>query len=116
MTIKVLVLKSGEDVIAGVSEMMSPTEQVMGYFLDHPCVVKLQAKGDMTDSEVSVRMHPWMPIAREKMIPVAADWVVTMITPIEKIQEMYETQVLKDGKENDSTTDSNEQFETSDTD
>ena len=117
MTIKVLVLKSGEDVIAGVSEMMSPTEQVMGYFLDHPCVVKLQAKGDMkTASEVSVRMHPWMPIAREKMIPVAADWVVTMITPIEKIQEMYENQVLKDGKENDSTTDSNEQFEASDTD
>ena len=116
MTIKVLVLKSGEDVIAGVSEMMSPTEQVMGYFLDHPCVVILQAKGDMTDSEVSVRMHPWMPIAREKMIPVAADWVVTMITPIEKIQEMYENQVLKDGKENDSTTDSNEQFEASDTD
>ena len=116
MTIKVLVLKSGEDVIAGVSEMMSPTEQVMGYFLDHPCVVKLQAKGDMTDSEVSVRMHPWMPIAREKMIPVAADWVVTMITPIEKIQEMYENQVLKDGKENDSTTDSTERSETDNSD
>ena len=117
MTIKVLVLKSGEDVIAGVSEMMSPTDQVMGYFLDHPCVIKLQAKGDAkTDSEVSVRMHPWMPIAREKMIPVAVDWVVTMITPIEKIQEMYETQVLTDGKENDSTTDSTEQSETSNSD
>ena len=32
MTIKVLVLKSGEDVIAGVSEMMSPTEQVWDTF------------------------------------------------------------------------------------
>ena len=117
MTIKVLVLKSGEDVIAGVSEMMSPTDQVMGYFLDHPCVIKLQAKGDAkTDSEVSVRMHPWMPIAREKMIPVAVDWVVTMITPIEKIQEMYQTQVLDDGKENDSTTDSDEQSETDNSD
>ena len=117
MTIKVLVLKSGEDVIAGVSEMMSPTDQVMGYFLDHPCVVKLQAKSDMqTDSEVSVRMHPWMTIELEKMIPVAADWVVTMVTPVEKIQEMYETQVLNDGKETDQTTDSDEQSETSDTD
>ena len=116
MTIKVLVLKSGEDVIAGVSEMMSPTEQVMGYFLDHPCVVKLQAKGDMTDSEVSVRMHPWMPIAREKMIPLSTDWVVTMVTPVEKIQEMYENQVLNDGKENDSTTDSDEQSETDNSD
>ena len=114
MTIKVLVLKSGEDVIADVQEMMSSSDQVIGYFLNKPCVVKLQAKE--TNTDVSVRMHPWMPIAREKMIPVSADWVVTMVTPIEKIQEMYENQVLNDGKENDSTTDSNEQSETNNSD
>ena len=114
MTIKVLVLKSGEDVIADVQEMMSSENQVMGYFLTKPCVVKLQAKE--TNTDVSVRMHPWMPIARETMIPVSADWVVTMVTPVEKIQEMYENQVLNDGKENDSTTDSTEQSETDNSD
>tara|TARA_A100000164_G_scaffold97937_1_gene85254 strand:+ start:182 stop:526 length:345 start_codon:yes stop_codon:yes gene_type:complete len=114
MTIKVLVLKSGEDVIADVQEMMSSSDQVIGYFLTKPCVVKLQAKE--TNTDVSVRMHPWMPIARETMIPVSADWVVTMVTPVEKIQEMYENQVLNDGKENDSTTDSTEQSETSNSD
>ena len=61
-------------------------------------------------------MHPWMPIAREKMIPLSTDWVVTMVTPVEKIQEMYQTQVLDDGKENDSTTDSDEQSETDNSD
>ena len=114
MTIKVLVLKSGEDVIADVQEMMSSSDQVIGYFLNKPCVVKIQAK--QTNTDVSVRMHPWMPIAREKMIPVSADWVVTMVTPVEKIQEMYENQVLNDGKENDSTTDSDEQSETDNSD
>ena len=114
MTIKVLVLKSGEDVIADVQEMMSSSDQVMGYFLNKPCVVKIQAK--QTNTDVSVRMHPWMPIARETMIPVSADWVVTMVTPVEKIQEMYENQVLNDGKENDSTTDSDEQSETDNSD
>ena len=114
MTIKVLVLKSGEDVIADVQEMMSSSDQVIGYFLNKPCVVKIQAKD--TNTDVSVRMHPWMPIARETMIPVSADWVVTMVTPVEKIQEMYQTQVLDDGKENDSTTDSNEQSETDNSD
>ena len=114
MTIKVLVLKSGEDVIADVQEMMSSENQVMGYFLTRPCVVKLQAKE--TNTDVSVRMHPWMPIARETMIPVSADWVVTMVTPVEKILEMYQKQVLDDGKENDSTTDSNEQSETDNSD
>ena len=114
MTIKVLVLKSGEDVIADVQEMMSSSDQVIGYFLNKPCVVKIQAKE--TNTDVSVRMHPWMPIARETMIPVSADWVVTMVTPVEKIQEMYEKQVLNDGKENDSTTDSDEQSETDNSD
>ena len=117
MTIKVLVLKSGEDVIADVQEMVSPTtEQVMGYFLSSPCVVKLQAKDMSAESEVSVRMHPWMPIAREKMIPINADWVVTMVTPVEKIQEMYETEVLNNGNKTDQTTDSDEQSEDSNSD
>ena len=114
MTIKVLVLKSGEDVIADVQEMMSSSDQEIGYFLTKPCVVKIQASE--TNTDVSVRMHPWMPIARETMIPVSADWVVTMVTPVEKIQEMYEKQVLNDGKENDSTTDSDEQSETDNSD
>ena len=114
MTIKVLVLKSGEDVIADVQEMMSSSDQVIGYFLTKPCVVKIQASE--TNTDVSVRMHPWMPIARETMIPVSADWVVTMVTPVESIQEMYQKQVLDDGKETDQTTDSNEQSETGDTD
>ena len=114
MTIKVLVLKSGEDVIADVQEMMSSEDQVMGYFLTKPCVVKLQAKE--TKSNVSVRMHPWMPFAREKMIPLSTDWVVTMVTPVESIQEMYQKQVLQDGKETDQTASSDEQSEDSNAD
>ena len=49
MTIKVLVLKSGEDVIADVQEMMSSEDQVIGYFLTKPCVVKIQASETNTD-------------------------------------------------------------------
>jgi len=119
MTIKVLVLKSGEDVIADVQEMMSSDNQVMGYFLTKPCVVKIQAKDMSAESEVSVRMHPWMPLAREKMIPLNTDWVVTMITPVEKIQEMYEKKVLEDGnetEETDQTTGSDEQSDATDSD
>ena len=114
MKIKVLVLKSGEDVIAEVQEMVSSDNQVIGYFLSKPCVVKLQAKEKNND--ISVRMLPWIPIAREKMIPLSTDWVVTMVTPVESIQEMYQKQVLDDGKETDQTTDSDKQSETSNTD
>ena len=45
MTIKILVLKSGEDVIADIKEMMTSDNQVMGYILTKPCVVnKLSGK------------------------------------------------------------------------
>ena len=115
MKIKVLVLKSGEDVIAEVQEMVSSDNQVIGYFLSKPCVVKLQAKE--TNNDISVRMLPWIPIAREKMIPLSTDWVVTMVTPVDKILEMYQTQVLNDGKEEtNQTASSDEQSEDSNTD
>ena len=109
MTIKVLVLKSGEDVIADVREMVSSDEKVIGYFLTKPCVVKLVNKTDLTPeetdsksekkSEFSVTMYPWAPLAREKSIPIFTDWVVTMVTPTEKIYEMYKEDILKNGQE-----------------
>ena len=68
MTIKVLVLKSGEDVIADVQEMMSSEDQVLGYFLTKPCVVKLQAKE--TNKDVLLECIHGCPL-HEKMIPLA---------------------------------------------
>ena len=119
MTVKVLVLKSGYHVIADVQEMMSSQEQVIGYFLNKPCVVKLQTSKPTQDeldpsqpekqSDVSVSMYPWMPLAREKAVPISTDWVVTMITPVEKIQEMYEKDVLKDDREETDPTSNSDQ-------
>ena len=123
MTVKLLLLKSGEDVIADVTEMGSGDKndrRVVGYFLNKPCVVKLISNTPLstdetnpkseTKSEMVVRMHPWAPLAKENEIPLSTDWVVTMITPVEKIQEMYEKDVLKDDREETSSaSDSNKQ-------
>ena len=45
-------------------------------------------------------MYPWMPLAKEKDIPLPTDWVVTMVTPIEKVETMYKEDVLN-GKTTD---------------
>ena len=96
MTVKILLLKSGEDVIADLKEMVSPDEKVIGYFLTKPCVVKLIPKDseDESKKETAIRMYPWMPLAKEKDIPLPTDWVVTIVTPIEKIEQMYKEDVL----------------------
>ena len=119
MTIKVLLLKSGEDVIADVKEMVSSDKKVLGYFLTKPCVIKMSNTDNLTTeeldsksekkSEFSVTMYPWMPIAKEKTIPLSTDWVVTMVTPVDKIYEMYQEDILKNGKESNQSSSSVEQ-------
>ncbi len=116
MTIKILVLKSGEDVIADVKELLTSDKQVMGYLMTRPCVVKLITNAPLTadesnpksetKSEMSVRMHPWAPLAKEKVIPITTDWVVTMITPVEKVLKMYTEDVLEAYGDNNKETDS----------
>ena len=115
MTIKILVLKSGEDVIADIKEMLTPDKKVMGYFMRRPCVVKLIPAAPLdpddmdpdseTKAEMSIRMHPLAPLAQEKEIPMTTDWVVTMITPVEKVTKMYKEDVLKAYGENNEESD-----------
>ena len=119
MTIKILVLKSGEDVIADIKEMMTSDNQVMGYLLTKPCVVKLMSAAPLTaeeddsniegSSEVRIRMHPWAPLAKEKEVPLSTEWVVTMFSPIEKVLDMYKKQVLKENGKTDTTDSSDKQ-------
>jgi hypothetical protein len=119
MTIKILVLKSGEDVIADIKEMMTPDNKVMGYILTKPCVVKLMSAAPLTaedddnsnpegSSEVRIRMHPWAPLAKEEQVPLSTEWVVTMFSPIDKVLDMYKKQVLKENGKTD-TVDSSDQ-------
>ena len=118
MTIKILVLKSGEDVIAEIKEMMTSDNQVMGYILTKPCVVKLVSSAPLSaeeddsnvegSSEVRIRMHPWAPLAKEKQVPLSTEWVVTMFSPVDKVLDMYKKQVLKENGKTD-TADSSDQ-------
>lgn len=104
MTVKIVLLKSGEDIIADVNEMVigeGDDAKIVGYFLKRPCVVKLVNQGNFSDSEevpekpkYNITMFPWMPISKEEIIPVGADWVVTMVEPVDNIKQMYEEDVL----------------------
>ena len=106
MTVKILLLKSGEDVIADVKEMVSSDDKVIGYFLTKACIIKLLPKEtEGNKKETSISMYPWMPLAKEKAIPLPTDWVVTMVTPLEKVEKMYTEDVL-----NGETTDQTDSF------
>ena len=102
MTVKLSLLKSGEDVIADIEEMILD-EKVVGYFFNDPCVVKLLAKdaGNAWKTPCQLQLTPWLPLTQEKKIPVAPDWVITMVEPMPQVKKMYEDGVLKDGGQDD---------------
>ena len=114
MTIKLLLLKSGEDVIADVTEMTAGEKtRVVGYFLNKPCVVRMRdpdvlsedPKGP-TKAGFAGSLYPWMPLSKEETIPIAADWLITMVEPIDKLKQMYVEDIVNHGSSNkDSSTD-----------
>lgn len=111
MTVKLLLLKSGEDLISDIQEMVVE-EKVIGYFLNKPCIVKMRNPtyvGEDSDliktNAFEVALYPWMPLAKSSVIPLSTDWVVTMVDPIDKLLEMYTEDVIKNGKDSkDSST------------
>jgi len=126
MTVKLLLLKSGEDIIADVNEMSVGEDEerrVVGYYLTKPCIVKMRYPELLNESEegsnkkagYEVSLFPWMPLSSDKIIPIVADWVVTMVDPVIKLKEMYFTDVVnygQNGNEDNQTSDSDEQQNT----
>ena len=123
MTIKLCLLKSGEDIIADVSEMNVGKEEernVVGYFLDRPCVVKmrdpnlLNEDGPKKQSGFQVSLFPWIPLSAETRIPIPADWLVTMVEPAYKLKEMYVEDIVNYGNQSNSTDDASTSSDKSD--
>tara|TARA_Y100001970_G_C13592220_1_gene536094 strand:- start:132 stop:494 length:363 start_codon:yes stop_codon:yes gene_type:complete len=108
MSIKLILLKSGEDIISEVKEMNVGTEddrKVIGYYLNKPCIVKMQDPSVVNDEKASfqVALFPWMPLTKDDNIPIAADWLITMVEPIDNLKKMYIEDVVNYGKNNQSS-------------
>ena len=111
MTIKLLILKSGEEMISDINEMVVGEEddqKVVGYFLRRPCLVKMKNPGvidqekNKTKAGFEVSLIPWIALSEEEVIPIPADWLVTMVTPVKQLEKMYIEDVLSYGQDDQS--------------
>ena len=123
MTIKLCLLKSGEDIITDLTEMRTeegPQGRVIGYFFEKPCVVQMRnpqqqaPNGNTKKAGFEVSLFPWMPLSKDSTIPVASDWVITMVDPIVKLKEMYVQDIVNYGKDEDDQSDSADEQASSD--
>tara|TARA_X000000368_G_scaffold84635_1_gene64087 strand:+ start:31 stop:339 length:309 start_codon:yes stop_codon:yes gene_type:complete len=97
MSIKLAVLKSGEQVIADAQELVSE-EKVRGYLFTRPHKVistqpLLLTEEQQDDNSLEVTLSPWIILSADKEVVVPTDWVVTVVEPLESVVKMYEEKV-----------------------
>ena len=96
MSVKLLLLKSGEQVISDVKELIrKDSDKVYGYVLHRPhevvaskAVVLTEDASD--DRNVEITLSPWILLTEDKSMTVPQDWIITIVNPIKSILEMYE--------------------------
>ena len=103
MSVKLVMLKSGEDIITDVKELKSE-EGIVGYYFHNPLIVKMYHPEEPTvlneegssreyESRISVQFYPWIPLSEESRIPCSADWVVTIVEPVKNIKKLYQERI-----------------------
>ena len=87
MSVKLAVLKSGEQVIAEAKELVSE-EKVRGYLFTRPHKVltaqpMLLTEEAKDDNSLEVTLSPWIVLSADTEVVVPTDWVVTIVEPLE---------------------------------
>ena len=100
MSVKLIILKSGEQLIADAKELVEPDEkELRGYLLTSPHIVTstqpilLTEDQHENDRSVEVSLSPWILLSADKEVVVTPDWVVTAVEPIKSVIKMYEEKV-----------------------
>lgn len=98
MTIKVVLLKSNEEIIADIKEAFTQEgteEKFIGYQLDDPYQVIVE-KYEVVDtdeeegvSRAKVKFVPWLTLSKSKKILIPQDWIVTFYDPLETVEDSY---------------------------
>jgi len=106
MTIKLVLLKSGEEIIADVKEGVHE-DRIITYIFDKPHKVIIQGTYKIISEEeesvnrTSISLYPWPNLSADKTVHIVTDWVVTVVEPNVELKKMYEQKVLNNGKQDD---------------
>ena len=100
MSVKLLLLKSGEQVLADTKELrrkddVPMVDKVYGYLLTQPHKVSANKPLVLTENvdeqrNVEITLAPWILLTEDKVVTIPKEWVITIVNPIESIVKMYE--------------------------
>ena len=111
MSIKLALLKSGEEVIADIKEIrQEETDVLVSYFFKDPYCVKIKTTQVLVEDESrpkhELAYYKWMTLSKDSDIIVNKDWVVCITEPLDSIKQNYEDK-MNGRRSNDTNRSSN---------
>ena len=94
MSIKILLLKSNEEIITEVKEVAHPeTKQALGYHVHKPFRLEIVSdEGDLVfnrEKGYQLSWFPWAPLSKDKDFFLPSEHVITAYDPLDSISEQY---------------------------
>lgn len=94
MTIKLLILKTGEQLISDVKEGIYQ-EKLVCYILTDPYSVSIKGTYVINgDTQTSISLNRWPILSKDNIIEITPDSLITISDPILHLKDLY-TQTLE---------------------
>jgi hypothetical protein len=94
MTVKLAILKSGENIISDVKEGFYE-ERLVCYIFENPCSVKINGSYAINgNNQHSISLNRWPLLSKDNVLEIVPEWIVTLTEPADQLRELYENDVL----------------------
>ena len=106
MSIQLVLLKSGEEVITDVKELRDDSDELLAYGFKDPYTIKIKTAQVLKEGKGSPKheaiYYRWMSLSKDTNIIVNKDWIVCITDPIDTIKTSYEERLNGRRSRNDS--------------
>ena len=101
MSIKILLLKSNEEIITEVQEISNPdSKQAIGYHLHKPFRLEIVSdEGELVfnrEKGYQLSWFPWAPLSKDKDFFLPSEHVITAYDPLDSIMDQYVQAIKED--------------------
>ena len=97
MSIKLTLLKTGEQLISEMKELVAEGQEIAhAYLLENPHTVEIIEKEFITKEEkkdgdfgINVSLLPWIILSKDNKMIIPTDSVLTVVEPLESVTQLY---------------------------
>ena len=98
MSIKLTLLKTGEQLISDMKELVAEgKDEPHAYLLENPHMIEIKDRKFVTEEDkkrggdfgIDVAMIPWIVLSKDKKMIIPVDTVLTIVEPLDSVTQLY---------------------------